>query len=219
MAKPERVAKKYNPDRIRSIIRDKRYNVCPSQMLPAMVASSKERVLGELRWGLVPPWADSLAAGNKMINARAETIAEKPSFQEAFRRKRCLIFVDGFYEWKRDVDSKRPFYFHSADDDVMAFAGIYETWTSSEGESTATCAIVTTEANELMKPIHHRMPVILSAEAGRTWLDPAGSDLRDLQQLLRPAETEVLRCYEVSPVVNSPMNDDPRCIEALETGS
>ena len=185
-------------------------------MLPAMVASTEERVLGELRWGLVPPWADSLAVGNKMINARAETIAEKPSFRDAFHSRRCLLFVGGFYEWKREGENKRPFYFQAPDADVMAFAGIYERWTSSEGEVVATCAIVTTDANDDMRPIHHRMPVILSDRDAARWLDPAQDDRAELEALLRPAESGVLGAYEVSSVVNSPMNDDPRCVEPLE---
>ena len=127
--------------------------------------------------------------------------------------------MDGFYEWKREGESKRPFYFQAPDADVMAFAGIYERWSSSEGEVVASCAIVTTDANDDMRTIHHRMPVILSDGAAARWLDPVLQDRSELEELLQPAESGALGSYEVSSVVNSPMNDDPRCVEPLEAAS
>ncbi len=213
ISKPEQITKKYNPQTVKSIVQGKRYNVCPTQMLPSMINVKDETILGELRWGLVPPWATDVGIGAKMINARAETVAEKPAFRSAFRARRCVIFVDGFYEWKKESDRKQPYYFQVADGDMFAMAGLYEIWRDAEGEKVSTCTIITTTANSLMDPIHHRMPVILPDDSIAGWLDGQQRDSKALEAYLQPLDSDHLRVHPVSTLVNSPANDVPACIE------
>jgi putative SOS response-associated peptidase YedK len=192
-----------------------RYNIAPSQPVPALVTG---RAGGDdaprwvsLRWGLAPAWMPELRVGQKMINARAETVATNPAFRRAFQRRRCLVLADGFYEWRRLADAKVPMRIRRADGRPFAFAGIWERRPGENGEPVATCAIITTEANPFMRRIHDRMPVLLSSGEYARWLDPAAT-AEPLLELLRPCADDVLDAYAVSPIVNSPRNDVPACI-------
>lgn len=192
-----------------------RYNIAPTQEVLAIVRGPEGLRAGWLRWGLVPFWAKHESIGNRMINARSETIAEKPAFREAFRKRRCLIVADGFYEWRQDGDGKTPVWIHLATRRPFAFAGIWERWQPPEGVPVVSCTIVTTEAIEALRPIHPRMPVILPPPARETWLDPAASP-EALAEVLRTRPTEELGFHDVSTLVNSPRNDDPECIVEAE---
>ena len=193
------------------------FNVAPGMSVPVVVDEGSGRRLDSFRWGLVPSWAKDLAVGYKMINARAETLAEKPAFRRAFRDRRCLILADGFYEWKAEGTRKRPYYIRMKDAALFAFAGLWEVWTPPEGEPVRSCAIVTTEANAFMKPLHHRMPVILPAEAQGPWLDPSNHDVESLKALLLPLPEDALAAHPVSAEVNSPRNDGPRNVLPWES--
>ena len=188
-----------------------RYNVAPSQEVLAVVQAGDTRRAGWLRWGLVPFWAKELAIGNRMINARAESVAEKPAFRNSFRRRRCLIVADGFYEWQQTDESKVPMWIHRRSHRPFAFAGLWDRWQPPEGEPVVSCTIVTTSANDALRPIHERMPVILPREARATWLDPS-ADVDALLSVLRPYEGDDLEAHAVSTLVNSPKNDVPDCI-------
>jgi putative SOS response-associated peptidase YedK len=200
-----------------------RYNVAPRQEVPAVrrgaakAGEAPERRLVMLRWGLVPFWAKDESIGDRLINARSETAAEKPSFREAIEARRCLIPADGFYEWKPAGKLKQPYRIELQGRRPFAFAGLWERWERTDGTALETCAILTTEANESLHAIHHRMPVILDpADYGR-WLDVEGNDPRAVAPLLRCREIDGLVTYPVSTRVNSPRNDDPACLErALE---
>ena len=163
-----------------------RYNVAPTQLVPAVRQEDGKRRLAMLRWGLIPSWAKDAKIGYRLINARSDTVATKPSFRSAFKRRRCLVAADGFYEWKRDGKVKQPFFIHRRDEEPFAFAGLWEGWENPEdGKEVQSCSLTTTEANELMAPIHDRMPVILAESAYDRWLD-AGEPVSDLQSLLKP---------------------------------
>jgi putative SOS response-associated peptidase YedK len=186
------------------------YNVAPTQEVAAVLEEGGKRRLEMLRWGLVPSWADDPEIGSRMINARSETAPEKPSFRRAFRSKRCLIPADGFYEWKREPGGKQPYYFHMHDGRPFAFAGLWEIW--EKGGSLLTCAILTTRANSVLDGIHDRMPVILPPGSYDAWLDP-DADREQLIDLMIPYPGDDLETYPVSRFVNSPRNNDERCIE------
>lgn len=191
-----------------------RYNIAPTQSVPVVRASEAERHFAELRWGLIPLWAKDRAIGNRLINARAETVADKPAFRAAFRQRRCLVLADGFYEWRREGNRKQPYYFRRPHGEPFAFAGLWERWHSPEGELIETCALITTAANERVRPIHERMPVILTGEDCALWLAPAQNPLL-LERLLAPSAPELLDCYPVSSAVNRPGNDAPELIAPL----
>jgi putative SOS response-associated peptidase YedK len=192
------------------------YNIAPSQAVLAVINDGKSNRMGFLKWGLVPPWAKDSAIGHKMINARAETLAEKPSFRTAFKKKRCLVIADSFYEWKRHEDkSKTPMRIKLKSDDLFAMAGIWEAWKSPEGKTLYTCSVITTGPNELMKDIHDRMPVILKPEDEKTWLDQSISDTNDLNKILIPYDENLMETYEVSSLVNSPRNNTVELIQKI----
>lgn len=191
------------------------YNVAPSQQIVAVVNDGLKNRLGTLKWGLIPPWAKDRKIGYKMINARAETAAEKPSFRNAFKKKRCLIVADSFYEWIKEENSKTPMLIQVKTGEPFAFAGLWESWTSPEGETINSCAILTAKSNKLMAPIHDRMPVILSREAEKIWLDPSVQDIKLLESLLTPFEESELEAYQVSSEVNSPKNNNPDLIRKI----
>jgi putative SOS response-associated peptidase YedK len=191
---------------------DPSYNIAPTQQV-AVVIDEGVRRLVPVQWGLVPSWAKDPSVGNKMINARAETITEKASYRNAFKKRRCLVVADGFYEWQKTGDGKRPIYIRLKSGKPFGFAGLYEVWEPPEGEALTTCTIITTEANELMKPIHDRMPVIVPKEKQDLWLDPGVKDQESLLDLLKPYPAVDLEAYPVSRRVNSPANNSPDCIK------
>lgn len=199
-----------------------RYNIAPTQPVTAVIADESGRRAGYLRWGLIPSWAKDPAIGNRMINARGETVAEKPSFRTALRRRRCLIPVDGFYEWQGRNGRKQPVRFVAADGGVFAFAGLWESWRppdpkggSTDGEVIYTCTIITTDANEFVRPVHHRMPVIVPPEDYDLWLDREIQDPEAVLPLLKGAPEDALEMYDVSTFVNSARNEAPECIAPL----
>lgn len=192
-----------------------RYNIAPTQLVPTLHQIQRDkRQFQMLRWGLIPSWAKNPAIGNKLINARAETVAEKPSFRSAFRHRRCLVIADGFYEWRRQDGKKQPFYFRLQDGQPFAFAGLWEHWQNPNGEVIDSCTIITTEANETLQPIHDRMPVILNPKDYDSWLDPMEKP-EQLQQLLQPYSSTNMTSYPVSTKVNKPTNDTPELINSL----
>jgi putative SOS response-associated peptidase YedK len=209
----KKIAKKFKVEEVPPLA--ERYNVAPSQVVLAVREGSGAREATLLRWGLVPRWAKDPGIGNKLINARSETVTEKPSFREAFSRRRCLVPVDGFYEWSRRGERKRPFFFRMRDGEPFAIAGLWERW-EGEGGTLESCTLLTTGANELLAPHHDRMPVIIKPEDYDGWLDPnvRGDEL--LTALLRPYPDGEMDAYAVSPLVNSPSNDSPRCVERAE---
>jgi putative SOS response-associated peptidase YedK len=189
-----------------------RFNVAPTQRV-AVVRDSTLRKVEWFRWGLIPFWAKDPAIGNQLINARSETIAEKPSFKSAFARRRCLILADGFFEWKKLTDAKSPripYYFHLADRKPFMLAGLWDTWKPPEGEVVQSCTIITCSPNELLAQVHDRMPVILNGDSMWKWLQ--GSNPEELHALLRPFPPELMSSYPVSRFVNSPDKDVRECI-------
>ncbi|MCC3358760.1 SOS response-associated peptidase [Bacillus sp. REN16] len=192
------------------------YNVAPSHSVLSVINDGKKNRLGYLRWGLIPPWAKDEKIGYKMINARAETLAEKPSYRNAYKKKRCLIIADSFYEWKRHEDkSKTPMRIKLKSNEMFAMAGLWERWNSPNGESIFSCSVITTTPNELVQDIHDRMPVILKPEDEKFWLDPSNENTNDLNDLLRPFPMELMEAYEVSSEVNSPKNNSPNLIQEM----
>ena len=188
------------------------YNIAPTQEVAAIVEEGEERKLEAFRWGLIPSWAKDPSIGNKMINARAETVSEKPSFRSAFKKRRCLIVADGFYEWQKTDDGKQPFHIKMNDSSPFAFAGLWETW-DGDGEEIRSCSIITTEANDLMNEIHHRMPVILHPENYGVWLDSGFEEKEALSDLLKPYPSDDMELYAVSRRVNKPSNNEPSVLE------
>ncbi len=189
------------------------YNTAPTQQVPAVTAQDGGRRLEMLKWGLIPFWADDPQVGSRMINARSETVSEKPSFRRAFKERRCLIPADGFYEWQKTDDVKQPFYIHMKNGQPFTFAGLWESWKDNSGAEVRSRTILTTEANNLVGKIHHRMPVILDLEDYGLWLDPEVQQAGPLLSLLVPYADDVMEAYPVSRFVNRPSNNDERCIE------
>ncbi|MBC8099053.1 MAG: SOS response-associated peptidase [Armatimonadetes bacterium] len=190
-----------------------RYNIAPSQPV-AVISNQNPHQLDYFKWGLVPSWSKDPAIGNKMINARAETAAEKPSFREALKKRRCLIPASGFYEWAQD--GKQPMYLHLPDDPLFAFAGLWETWHSPDGDELRTCTILTGEPNALVSTFHHRMAVILQPEDYDAWLNPDPVKPDEVMPLLRIFPAARMAAYPVGKTVNSPANDSPACIAPLD---
>ena len=207
----ERLAEEFGVD-ASSIELSPNYNVAPTQGVAAVLEEGGQRRLEVLRWGLIPPWADDPGIGSRMINARSETAPGKPSFRRAFRERRCLIPADGFYEWQRTNGAKQPYYIHMEDGRPFAFAGLWESWSKGGEGEVRTCTILTTGANALVGEVHDRMPVILAHDAYDVWLDPA-SERDELTGLLASYPEDEMEAYPVSRFVNSPSNNDPRCIE------
>ena len=194
-----------------------RYNIAPSQMIACVRANpeSQENECVELKWGLVPSWAKDPSIGHKMINVRAETVAEKPSFRKAFQQRRCLILADGFYEWKSEGKAKQPYYIHFADHRPFAFAGLWERWARSGDAPLESCAVITTGPNALLETIHQRMPVILDPQNYADWLGSTKPDVSTLNAIFQPYPAESLEAYPVSPLVNYPRNDSELCLQPL----
>lgn len=197
-----------------------RYNITPgSPVLACRVDAEGRRELATLHWGLIPSWAKDRKIGHRTINARAETVAEKPAFRSAFKRRRCLIPANGFYEWKTTAAGRQPHYFTMKDGTPFAFAGLWEEWIDKEtGEHLPSCTIIVTEANELVRSVHDRMPVILPPERYTIWLDPAVHERESLEALLIPYPSGSMVTYPVDRRVNTPANDDASLIEPMESG-
>ncbi len=195
------------------------WNVAPTADVYAVARSRQgRRRLGTLRWGLVPSWADNPSAGARHINARAETVATNGVYRESFARRRCIVPADGFYEWQAPAepgDSKQPYFIRAVDGQALALAGLWDSWRDAEGQWLRTCTIVTTGANDVVAPLHDRMPVVLSEEAWAGWLDASALDVRGARALLAPAPAGVLERHRVSTAVNSARNDGPELVEIL----
>lgn len=191
-----------------------RYNITPSQDIPVVRAADDGRELALARWGLVPGWSKEARPKYSTINARVESVAEKPTYRMAFRHKRCLVPADGFYEWQKRGDKKVPHYIRMQDESVFAFAGLWEHW-EGEQEAFDSCAIITLPASGIMTTIHTRMPAIIAAHDYDAWLDTNITEKPDIMPKLASALSGHLQAYAVSSYVNSPKNTDARCIEAL----
>lgn len=190
-----------------------RFNIAPSQPVLA-IPNDGANAADFFIWGLIPMWAKDPSIGNRLINARGETVAEKPSFRGSFKYKRCLILADGFYEWKASPGrkTKTPYFIHMKDRKPFAFAGLWDSWESPDGSSLKTCTIITTEPNELMATIHNRMPVILPPRDYAKWLDASPQTPENLLPLLKPYPADAMSAHPVSTLVNKPENDSPELV-------
>ncbi|MEC0205183.1 SOS response-associated peptidase [Paenibacillus lautus] len=201
-----------------------RYNIAPTQMVTAIINDGSANRIGQLQWGLVPSWAKDSSAGAKMINARSETLEDKPAFRMPFYRKRCLIPADGFYEWQKNGNGKQPFRIGLRNGEIFSMAGLYDTWITPSGDKLSTCTVITTAPNRLMEPIHNRMPVILRPANEALWLERQTSShphesstsiLESLKELLRPYPAEEMQAVPVSTTVNSVKNDTEDCVRSI----
>lgn len=194
-----------------------RFNIAPSQPV-AVVPNDARFKLDFFVWGLIPSWAKDPSIGNRMINARAETLDEKPSFRTALRRRRCLILADGFYEWRATpgARAKTPMYIKMKSGEPFAFAGLWESWHSPDGSNILSCTIITTEPNSLLESIHNRMPVILPKDSYANWLEPDEIDPKRGKELLNPYPADLMTAYPVSTLVNSPENENPLCVAPVD---
>ena len=201
-------------DTVDEIDWEPRYNIAPTQNVGIIRQDRERRVrkFSLVRWGLIPYWSKDPSIGHKMINARSETVADKPAFREAFKHRRCLILADGFYEWSRTGKAKQPFHFGMQDDSLFAFAGIWDRWKDGSGNPVETCSILTTTPNSLLAVVHNRMPAILEPENYELWLDPGFKDGDALTEMLKPFNPALMKCYAVSTLVNAPANDNPECM-------
>ncbi len=188
------------------------YNIAPTQLVLIVRQTGGLRRLEQMRWGLVPSWARDPAVGSRMINARSETVAVKPSFRHAIRYRRCIVPASGYFEWQRDGKKNRPFYFWMKDNSPLGLAGIWEEWQGADGSTMRTFAVLTTTANRIVAPVHDRMPVILATSEYTVWLDREITDPESLQALYHPFPAELLDSYSVSELVNSPRNNGPELI-------
>ncbi len=195
-----------------------RWNIAPTQQVPVVIVEEGQRQLQLMRWGLVPPWKEDPRAGPLLINARSESVASRPSFRAAFERRRCLVPATGFYEWKRLGRQKIPFHFTLEGAPLMTMAGLWEIWRDVDGSELRSFTILTTEASELMEPIHHRMPVLLTPEQWEPWLAPSRGAEGPTPSLLRPYGGRDLERVQVSPRVNSWKHDEPECVVPLRQG-
>ena len=193
------------------------YNIAPTQSV-LTVTNRDVRHAEYMRWGLIPSWARDASIGNRMINARGETLAQKPSFRNALQRRRCLVLADGFYEWQKAGKTRRPMRVVLKSGDPFSFAGLWETWRNPGGETVRSCTIVTTQANELLRPIHERMPVILPRELEEFWLDGDVTDSAALTDVLAPYPDEAMDFFQVSPLVNKAANNGPDLIVPVAEG-
>ncbi len=190
-----------------------RYNISPSQPI-AVIPNISDFCLDLFQWGLIPSWAKDSTIGNRLINARAETLSDKPSFRSALKKRRCLILADGFYEWMSSSEekSKIPYYIHLSSGDVFAFAGLWDTWAAPNGTKIKSCTIITTQPNSLIAPIHNRMPVMVPQEAYSQWIEPGEVNPTNINELLAPYPANQMEAYPVSRAVNDPKNDSPSLI-------
>jgi putative SOS response-associated peptidase YedK len=227
VSSPDLLVERFGVDEMAAPRHEPSYNVAPRATVYAVrdraVDDERRRYLSELRWGLVPSWAKDAKVGDRMINARAESLADKPAYERAFQRHRCLVPADGFYEWQRRGSRKQPMFIHRRDGEPMALAGLWAAWRDPDGDDPdgdwlRSCAIVTTDANETVAPLHDRMPVVLEERDWDRWLDPDpdAGDVDALARLLQPASNDLLVAYPVSSAVNSADNDGPQLVERVE---
>lgn len=209
------LAREFQVDEITDI--EPRYNIAPAQDILSIRRTDEGREAALLKWGLVPSWAKDVSIGAKLINARSETVTEKPSFREAFKRRRCIIPLDGFYEWQRKGDRKQPYFFLMRDEHPFGFAGLWEKWRDADGQALETCTILTTEANEVLRSIHDRMPVILHPDDYELWLGGDARELDFVKELLRPYPGEEMVGYPVSTLINSPYGQGAELIKPMAT--
>jgi len=214
----DQIAEEFGLVEVRDIMPNPRYNIAPTQHVPVVRSCDGKRSLDLLRWGLIPSWAKDADIGNRMINARGETAAEKPAFRGAFKKRRCLVPATGFYEWKKGAAKgpKQPYHIHRKDDRPFAFAGLWESWTDPDDASVETFTILTTDANATLRPLHHRMPVILPRDAYDAWLTAGADEVDDVKALLRPFDENALAATPVDTRVNSPRHDDPACLAPVD---
>ena len=213
---PNVIAKQFGLSGIQEL--SPHFNIAPTQMIAAVRAPDGPRELVMLRWGLIPSWATDPVIGNRMTNARSETVASKPSFKKAFQARRCLVVADGFYEWQKLDGKKQPFLIRLKSDQPFGFAGLWER-NDKTGKLIESCTIMTTSANEMMAPLHERMPVIIPPEHYGFWLNPEVQDVPELEKLLQPFPADEMTAYPVSTLVNRHKNDVPECVEPLRTES
>ena len=192
-----------------------RYNIAPTQSVPVVIENEGARFLDALQWGLIPSWAKDPGIANKLINARAETLSEKPSFKVALSRRRCLIPSDGFYEWAREGAARQPMHIRRKDGELFSFAGLWEEWKQEDGTPLKTCTIITVAPNEVMEQIHNRMPAMLLPEYEADWLDVAHNKSADVVSFLRPYPAELIEAYPVNKRVNIPTIEDPVLLNSL----
>lgn len=218
-AKPEQLEREFKVGRLNHALFQPRYNIAPSQNIDVVLEENGERIIEKLKWGLIPSWAKDPEIGNRLINARAETLDEKPSFREAFKSRRCIIPASGFYEWqKTGKGAKQPFYFFLKEKDVFGFAGLWEAWVDKNtGEEIETCTIITTQANDEVMPVHERMPVILKPENYDDWLDAAEKNTQLLREFLKPFPSDSMDSYAVSRSVNVVETDSAELIKPLNS--
>jgi putative SOS response-associated peptidase YedK len=218
---PSAVAELFGIDQV-EIDWPARYNIAPTQMVPVIRQRDQKRTLSLLRWGLVPSWADDPSIGNRMINARAESIDTRPAFRSAFQQRRCIVPADGFYEWKKlGPRRKQPMAILAADRQLLALAGLWERWRPRDQPDAPwleTCTILTCPPNDLLREVHDRMPVVLERQDVARWLDPAVQLAAALKPLLAPCPSQRLTMYPVGPYINTPQHDDPRCLEEVRPG-
>jgi putative SOS response-associated peptidase YedK len=195
-----------------------RFNIAPTQLIPIIRQHPKEpvRELSLMRWGLIPSWAKDSSAAAKMINARSETASTKPAFRDALKSRRCLIPVDGFYEWERTGKAKQPYRFEVDDGELFAFAGLWDGWKDASGNWIKTCSILTTTPNSVTSAVHDRMPVILDPASYDLWLDPGMQHVSAISQLLKPFDARLMRCYPISTRINHVANDDEECSKVVQ---
>jgi putative SOS response-associated peptidase YedK len=216
-ADPKRLAKEFKVAEVPGV--EPRYNIAPTQDILGVVESADAREMKFYKWGLVPSWAKDKSMGARLINARSETVQEKPSFREAFKQRRCIIPADGFYEWRRTGGKKQPYFFRMEDERPFGFAGLWERWEGLGGEVIHSCTILTTGANEVLRPVHDRMPVILHPEEYSLWLEADARERESLVELLRPYPAEEMVGYPVSASINSPRNQGAELIEQVPVNS
>ncbi len=197
-----------------------RYNIAPTQPIPIIRMNAQAREFALVRWGLVPSWMKEIPLSNPMINARAETLLEKPSFKKAAARRRCLVPIDGYYEWKRTSgETAKPYFIQKKDAGLLAVAGIWEHWQGADGSEIESAALITTAANETLSPIHHRMPAILDKAAQAQWLNVTDISAEQARQFLQPADNTLLTAYRVTPAVNKVANDNAQLLEPVTGGT
>ena len=214
---PKRLAREFKVAEVPEV--GARYNIAPTQEILGVTESADAREMKFFKWGLIPSWAKDTAMGARLINARSETVEEKPAFREAFKKRRCIIPADGFYEWQRTEGRKQPFFFRMKDESPFGFAGLWERWQGAGGEAIESCTILTTEANEVLRPVHDRMPVILHSDDYELWLDEDVRKRELLRDLLRPYPAEEMVSHPVSTAINSPRNQGETLIERMAINS